>query len=349
MDRHPTTLIARGITQGMIDHAVIDRATDYLKKGEVVALPTETVYGLCADIENDQAVKKIFTIKARPAQHPLIVHLAQTSLIDHFADINDSLMQERVTKLVHHFFPGPLTLILPRKKNRAVIASGGAPTIALRVSKHPIFQSVVSNFRGIAAPSANPFGGISPISADHVNRDLYGKIPFIVDGGICDNGLESTIINLTASTPMIVRPGPISHEAIATALGEPLVAHQPQDISTLAPGNLERHYAPNKPFFATPKEAVITYLSNPNHPKIALIAPEDWLHELPSAIRPALLIPTANSATAYGRNLYQYLRSADEADLTAIWIVLPDNLHQSQWSAVRDRLYKALSSPIDFP
>ncbi len=223
--------------------ADIARAATLLAQGDLVAIPTETVYGLGGDARNDTAVARIFEAKNRPQFNPLIVHLAsieQTKALVEWPDLADRLAQA--------FWPGPLTLVLPLKPGHGLspLVTAGLPTVAIRLPAHPVAKAVLNAFDGpIAAPSANPSGRISPTTVDHVLQGLSGQIAAVVDGGPCDVGLESTIIGL-ADQPTLLRPGGLPVEVIEAALGQTLSHHGANDPVT-APGQMRSHYAPGAP------------------------------------------------------------------------------------------------------
>ncbi|UZD90197.1 L-threonylcarbamoyladenylate synthase [Cognatishimia activa] len=217
-----------------------ERAAEIWRAGGLVALPTETVYGLGADARNDLAVARIFEAKGRPRFNPLIVHVASVDDAKDLVEWNDV-----ADRLASAFWPGPLTLVLPLKSGSGLspLVTADLPTLAVRMPANPLAQDVLRGFGGpIAAPSANPSGKISPTSAEHVKAGLSGKIEAIVDGGTCDVGLESTIVGLF-DKPTLLRPGGLPKEALEAALGEPLGVHSAAD-PLVAPGQMTSHYAP---------------------------------------------------------------------------------------------------------
>lgn len=232
-------------------HHAVEEAVRLLQAGDVVALPTETVYGLAADALNAQAVAKIFEAKERPSFDPLIVHLPDKKLLDTVADVPEEV-QKIVTRLIERFWPGPLTLILPKKPCVPDIVTAGLPNVAVRVSNNAVFKKVAQAFgKPLAAPSANRFGSISPTSASAVLAELDGRIPLIVDGGACLHGLESTIIKVEPGTPKplitIIRPGPITLEDLKLYGKVQRVTKTLVDEASDAPGQLASHYAPRTP------------------------------------------------------------------------------------------------------
>ncbi|MBE2216376.1 MAG: threonylcarbamoyl-AMP synthase [Opitutaceae bacterium] len=233
--------------------ADLDFLADILRSGGLVAVPTETVYGLAAHALDAEACRRIFEAKGRPAYDPLIVHVASRVAADSVATFNAA-----AATLAERFWPGPLTLILPKKACVPDIVTSGRPTVAVRVPAHPLMRALLeSSGLPLAAPSANPFGYISPTTAAHVQAGLGDRIGHILDGGPCTIGVESTIIDVRDATdPVVLRPGGVAIEALAEALGRPVRVHQPapkpgaglvEAEAELAPGMLERHYSPRTP------------------------------------------------------------------------------------------------------
>ena len=219
------------------------RAATLLAKGELVAFPTETVYGLGADARNDMAVARIFEAKGRPRFNPLIVHVDSPETARRYVQWSDL-----ADRLASAFWPGPLTLVLPIRADAGLspLVTAELPTLAIRVPAHPVARALLAAFDGpVAAPSANPSGKISPTTAAHVTAGLSGRIAAVVDGGACDVGLESTILGL-ADTPTLLRPGGLPQEALEAALGAPLAQHGAGDPLS-APGQMTSHYAPGAP------------------------------------------------------------------------------------------------------
>jgi L-threonylcarbamoyladenylate synthase len=223
------------------DENTISRAVELLARGEVVALPTETVYGLAADATNAQAVAKIFEAKERPFFDPLIVHLPSLDWLDRITQNRDPLVE----KLVAKFWPGPLTLVLQKRDNVPDLVTSGLTTVAVRMSAHPVFREVCARFgKPLAAPSANRFGRISPTAAEHVLAELGGRIPLIIDGGATMHGVESTIVAVENRRIKILRAGPVTREELSE-FGE--VIFEKRGDTPNAPGQLESHYAPRTP------------------------------------------------------------------------------------------------------
>jgi L-threonylcarbamoyladenylate synthase len=312
-------------------------AAGILRKGGVVAFPTETVYGLGADALNVTAVERIFTLKGRPTQHPLIVHLGAASQLQDWArDIPPSALA-----LAGRFWPGPLTLILKRAAQVPDSVTGGQDTVGLRVPNHPVALELLRCFgSGIAAPSANRFGRISPTTKEHVAAELGKTVDLILDGGPCAVGLESTIVSLVDDAPVILRPGAISPEALAEVLGKkPDVATGHTTLR--APGMLERHYAPQTLTRLVAGEKLY-------HEVCALLAFGQQVGVLEMA-RARSVLPTlergvhrfAMPATPgeYAQHLYACLREADAAHYDILLVERPPV--DAAWLAINDRLFRA--------
>jgi L-threonylcarbamoyladenylate synthase len=312
--------------------AAIARAADRLRDGLLVAFPTETVYGLGADAGNPEAVRRIFAAKGRPADHPVIVHLGDAAELAQWA----RMVPDGAMKLAAAFWPGPLTLILPRAPHVADIVTGGQDSVGLRVPSHPVARELIAAFGGgIAAPSANRFGRISPTTAQHVAEDLGESVAMILDGGPCPIGIESTIVAFTDDRPVLLRPGGIGVPALARALGQPIA--EPDATSPRASGGLAAHYAPRTPanlLAVDMLRAEISQLDDRDE-IVAVLA-----RTLP---RPAdftgvwLRAPT--DAAPYAHDLYSNLRTLDAANADVILIEsVPEG---DAWLAVRDRLSRA--------
>ncbi|MDA7568703.1 L-threonylcarbamoyladenylate synthase [Emcibacteraceae bacterium] len=218
-------------------------ASDILKKGEVVSFPTETVYGLGADATNSDAIAKIFSAKNRPSFNPLIIHLPNTQMVEKYVELS------QLTKdLSNIFWPGPFTMVLPLKKNSGIstLITAGLETVAIRVPSHPVAHTLLNEFNGpIAAPSANKSGQISPTTAQHVDQEFGDELELIIDGGPCDNGLESTIVKVVYDQLTILRPGNVTVEEIQEKIEVKIVTDTHPTDNPIAPGQLKSHYAPN--------------------------------------------------------------------------------------------------------
>ncbi len=325
------------------DAARIERAVALLRAGELVAFPTETVYGLGADAANPAAVAKVFAAKGRPAAHPLIVHLSSAA---HLARWARELPPE-AERLAAEFWPGPLTLILKRQAGVADAVTGGQDTVGLRVPGHPLALALLEAFGGkdgggLAAPSANRFGRISPTTAAHVREELGGAVALVLDGGPCAVGIESTILDLSRGQPVLLRPGAIGAADIARVLGRPPQAATGEGAPRVS-GSLAAHYAPRTPLrllpagqlasaagqvLATGGRVAVLALAEPTMQKAGL----EW-KRMPA--QPA----------AYARALYASLREADALGCAAILVEQPPG--DEAWLAIRDRLRRAAAGAGD--
>jgi L-threonylcarbamoyladenylate synthase len=310
--------------------AEISEAVRVLRDGGLVAFPTETVYGLGADASNADAVAKIFKVKGRPAEHPVIVHFASAQAAFEWArDVPDA-----ARRLAQAFWPGPLTLILHRAPNVLDAVTGGQDTVGLRVPSHPVARELLQQFGGgIAAPSANKFGRISPTRAEHVRDDLGADAALILEGGASEVGIESTIIDLTRGTPVLLRPGHIRPEDIERVLGETPLA--PDADAPRASGTLEAHYAPRAALKLAKRTEIIDTLVTNRGRRIAVLALEVAVPRL----APALLRVVPAVPGQYAQSLYANLRELDAAHPDLIIVEAPPATES--WAAVRDRLLRA--------
>ena len=329
----------------------IAAAARALRAGQLLGLPTETVYGLAADASSDAAVAQIFTAKGRPSDHPLIVHVADASAVGHFAREVPAFAQA----LLDAFWPGPLTVILPRQPGVAGAATGGQDSVGLRCPSHPVALAVLRACAdpdlpgaagylpvwGLAAPSANRFGRVSPTTAAHVQGE-FGDSLLILDGGPCAVGIESTIVDCTRGVPVLLRPGAITRAQIAAACGvDPLSKEALEGQTPRASGTLEAHYAPNaavRLMEAAPLQAALDQLQ-PDSAPVAVYARSPLRLPLAVAVhqRP---MPTTAKATA--QELFAALRSFDDAGAQHIWIETPPAT--PDWEGVRDRLQRAAAA-----
>lgn len=320
---------------------LLDEAVAILARGGLVAFPTETVYGLGADARNPAAVRRIFAVKQRPAAHPLIVHIAGVSELASVA----GQVSERAARLAERFWPGPLTLIVPRGQRVPLEVTGGQETVALRVPQHPLALALLARFGGgIAAPSANRFGAVSPTRADHVRRDLGDEVELVLDGGPCEIGLESTIVDVSRGRARLLRPGGVPVEAIEAELGEPLETSG--DDAVRAPGQLPSHYAPRAQLFCVsgaelaPRAAL---LMAERGGRLGVLAPHGTA--VPAGVAASLLVPA--DPRGYAHALYDSLRALDDRRLDAILVVAPPE--QGLGLAVADRLSRAAAPRGDGP
>ncbi|MBM4212173.1 MAG: threonylcarbamoyl-AMP synthase [Gammaproteobacteria bacterium] len=300
----------------------IDAAVTLLRAGELVAFPTETVYGLGADARNPVALRKVYALKGRPATHPLILHLLSVDELASWA----AEVPPMALRLAARFWPGPLTLVLRRAAGVADELTGGQDTIAVRVPAHPVARALLAAFgSGIAAPSANRYGRVSPTCAAHV-REEFPQDLLVLEGGDCEVGLESTIVSLVGSTPQLLRPGVISSAALAAELGMSLQT----PISVAAPrvpGSTAQHYAPQTPLTLVPAGRLDAAI------KTAQAGGE---------LVVTLACPPGTDAASYGRALYAELRRLDKQGASRILVEsVPES---ADWDAVRDRLARAAAT-----
>ncbi len=310
----------------------IRRAVEVLRAGGVVAFPTETVYGLGADASNPSAVARIYALKGRPADHPVIVHLGASGQLSAWA-LDPSPDARR---LAEAFWPGPLTLVLRRAPHVLDAVTGGQPTVALRVPSHPVAQALLEAFGGaIAAPSANRFGRVSATTAAHVREEFGPEVGCIVDGGECAVGIESTIVDVSGETPVLLRPGGVSQAALEGVLGKPVAL--PGAGSPRAPGGLKAHYAPRTPLVLVEPDVAPELIRS-------LARQEKRLAVLSfTALRPLLpgiaWLACPGDPEGYAHDLYANLRAADRSGSDMIVVERPPA--RPEWAAVLDRLSRA--------
>jgi L-threonylcarbamoyladenylate synthase len=328
------------VTSTEPDPAAIQQAAEILKAGGLVAFPTETVYGLGARAFDATAVRKIFAAKGRPANNPLIVHVAKPGV-----STNTSLhiWPAAAARLAARFWPGPLTLVLPKPPALPDVVTAGGPTWAVRMPDHPVPHALILEAGALAAPSANVSSGISPTTADHVLDSLDGKIELVLDAGPCPGGIESTVIDLTASPPSVLRPGPIRPSELRAVIGEVRATEirLDREMAPLpSPGTSIRHYAPRATLecFRDAKHAASRV--NELHSAGKRVC---WLSKSAAAprevLRHCLTTPMPDDAAMYAATLYERLHSADRAGMDYIVLVLPPG--DEAWLAVRDRLRRA--------
>jgi L-threonylcarbamoyladenylate synthase len=304
----------------------VSRAVELLAAGETVALPTETVYGLAADAMNPEAVAKIFAAKERPSFDPLIVHLPHRSRLPEIASIPPET-EATVLQLMEHFWPGPLTLILPKNPDVPDVVTAGLPTVAVRQSANPIFQRIITSLkRPLAAPSANRFGRISPTSAAAVLSELDGRIPLIVDGGACHAGLESTIVKVLPGSPKpilrVLRAGPITKDDLKP-FGRVEFANQvpgpDQAASPEAPGMLASHYAPRTPLRLLEPEEVFSPVEGRRYGLLSYRGdPDDGAAGLPCWEHMVVLSPGKGKLPEAAVRFFHALRQLDESGVDEI-------------------------------
>ncbi len=300
-----------------------------LRRGDVIGLPTETVYGLAADASRPEAVRRIFELKGRPADHPLIVHVADDRQLERWArDI-----PEAARVLAKAFWPGPLTLILRKQPGVPDEVTGGQATVGLRCPAHPMALALLHEFDGgLAAPSANRFGHVSPTTATHVRDEFGDAVPVVMDGGDCEVGIESTILDLTGDTPRILRPGRITRaqiEALVGAVAEGGDAHSPR-----ASGTLDAHYAPRTALLLMPRDALAAEARQQEAlgKRVAVLT----MGDLPEGLR-GIALPAHPDGYAHG--LYAALRSLDAMGANLLLAQRPPDT--VDWLAINDRLRRS--------
>jgi L-threonylcarbamoyladenylate synthase len=313
-----------------------------LRQGKLVAFPTETVYGLGADAENVAAVARIFAVKGRPTDHPLIVHIAAASEMTRWA----ARVPEAAWRLADAFWPGPLTLLLPRAERVPLATTGGLPSVGLRVPAHPVAQELLQRFGGgIAAPSANRFGRVSPTSARHVEADLGADVDVLLDGGECSVGVESTILDLTHETPVLLRPGGVTAPSIESLLGVKLGRLAAPDVR--APGMLASHYAPRArvELLSVGDLAARARELLRGGERVAVLVASHDAASLPPGAR---LFDLGEDDVAAAQRLYAALRQADVDGASVVLTALPRATDaRGLEEALMDRLSKAAAPRSD--
>jgi L-threonylcarbamoyladenylate synthase len=317
----------------------INEAVNLLRSGDLVGLPTETVYGLAADATSDLAVQKIYTAKGRPSTNPLIIHIHSKESAELFANLSDPLVKNRFDR-ISTLWPGPISIIVP-SAGQAIssIARAGQDTIALRVPNHPVALQILKEVNlPLAAPSANQSFYVSPTQAIHVERSLGSKVPLIIDGGTCQIGLESTVIDITKKTPIILRPGAITQETLKTILGEPVeqrkITKSEIDAGIISPGLLAKHYSPR-----TPLKRIEIFSANTETQNVGVIrfSPETQI----SGIKPKVLVTISENKdlNEIATKLYGAIRELDDLNLD---LILIDSCSQDGvGGAIMDRIERA--------
>ncbi|MFL6661690.1 MAG: L-threonylcarbamoyladenylate synthase [Rhizobacter sp.] len=320
------------------DPDAVERAATALAGGGLVAFATETVYGLGARADDDAAVAKVFALKGRPSGHPLIAHLADAAGVEAFAADVPAFAR----RLMEGFWPGPLTLILRRRPGVANAAAGGHPTIGLRVPAHPVAHALLvaaqgHGVPGVAAPSANRFGKVSPTLAAHVAEEFGDELP-ILDGGACRIGIESAIVDCSGAAPMLLRPGMLTAERLGGVAGQPL--RMADESAPNAPGTLEAHYAPRARLRLMPTSMLRTALQMLGSEPLKLAV---YSRSIPSGMAPGLRhrrMPAKPEQAAH--ELFSVLRSFDAEGVQLIWVEDPPP--DADWDGVRDRLTRAAAA-----
>jgi L-threonylcarbamoyladenylate synthase len=313
--------------------SIISKAADILGKGGLVAFPTETVYGLGADASQPEAVHKIFQAKNRPAHHPLIVHIASIHQLSEWA----SVITPKVQRLAEAFWPGPLTLILPKQERVLMSVTGGQMSVGLRIPNHPIAKALLHAFgKGVAAPSANQFTHLSPTRASAVREELGESVDLILDGGACAVGVESTILDMTGEQPVMLRPGMITLKMITEVLDQPILCLD-SSSKTRAPGMHPVHYAPTTKTILIKTEQIPDFLQAQYSSAFPMAFVMHTSTKIPDARIHYVKMP--ENAEHYAHDFYQTLRNLDHQQFKCIVIeAVPE---APEWEALRDRLQKA--------
>jgi len=315
----------------------IEQAVALLRAGRLVAFPTETVYGLGADASNASAIRAVFAAKQRPADHPLILHLADMAALKHWANA----VPREAWLLAEVFWPGPLTLVLPRALHVASELTGGQSTIALRVPSNPIALRLLNAFGGaVAAPSANRFGRLSPTTAAHVHEELGDAVDLILDGGQCAIGIESTIVSFRSGQAVILRPGAVTAEQIEDTLHSEIAV--PTQSSPRVSGTLASHYAPRTRLKVVSEDDMESFLRRESAKgPVAVLSQRGRPH----GTRAALWQVAPQSPAEYARHLYGLLRRMDDAGCQLI--VAESVPELPQWAAIQDRLTRASAAGFE--
>ncbi|MFI9251269.1 L-threonylcarbamoyladenylate synthase [Streptomyces sp. NPDC053069] len=316
----------------------IGKAAGVLRAGGLVAFPTETVYGLGANAEDSAAVSRIFQVKGRPPSHPLIVHIGGAEHLDDW--VEDVSATARL--LAERFWPGPLTLVLRRGPRVPLEATGGLETVAVRVPDHPVALALLSAFGGgVTAPSANRFGSVSPTTAEHVCAELSDAVDFVLDGGPCEVGVESTIVDATGEIPSILRPGGVTREDLEAVLGRPLAV--PSTSRIRVPGQHPSHYAPRARVVLVELEKVVAEaeLAQELGHRVGVFLPPSFAE---AAVKAHAVVAVPPLMAAYARGLYGFLREFDQQGCDLIIASLPEE--EGLGLAIANRLRRAAGPRI---
>lgn len=334
-----TSCISVDINVGNIE--IYSQAVDLLNEGEVVAFPTETVYGLGAVATNDEAVKKIFAAKGRPSDNPLIVHIGTFEEVSSYVEE----IPEIAKKCMEQFWPGPLTIVMKAKEGiLAPSVTAGLSTVGIRMPDHPVALGLLQTLKKpVAAPSANKSGKPSPTKAKHVEEDLHGLIPLILDGGTTGIGLESTVLDVTVNPPAILRPGGVTKEMLEEVIGEvtqPTLSEQDRKETPKAPGMKYTHYAPNAPVYLIEldKEKVGAAIDKLHQEGevVALLGPSEYKELNPDHF---FSFGHEGNVDEISANLYDALRACDKTNATIILATTTSN--EGVGAAIMNRLEKA--------
>ncbi len=318
------------------DEASLNEAAEVLRAGGLVAMPTETVYGLGADAANAEALARIFALKGRPADHPLIVHIGDADQLGAWARDVPPLAR----RLADRFWPGPLTLVLRKQPTVPDLLTGGQDTVAIRMPGHPLALALLKAFGGgVAAPSANRFGRISPTAAEHVREEFGTSCPLVLDGGPCTVGIESTILSLADGQPRVLRPGGITPADLAEVIGEHPIATDHTQSQPRVPGSLMAHYAPATPLATLASDMLWEHAAKRSQSgdRVAVLA----LGTPPPATDSRInILSLPDKAADYARLFYAALRQLDREGLDCIYVEAPPR--DLSWLAVHDRLARAV-------
>jgi L-threonylcarbamoyladenylate synthase len=318
----------------------IEKAVQLLREGRLVAFPTETVYGLGADASSADAVKRVFTAKGRPPTNPLIVHVADIEAAKRYT----TAWSDAAQTLAAAWWPGPLTLVLPKHPSIVDEATAGLQTVGIRVPDHPLALKLLQAFGGaVAAPSANRSNHVSPTTAEHVRKELGDAVDLVLDGGPCAVGIESTVLDLTGEVPTILRPGGVSQKQIEFIVG-PIKVREGQataEVPGNSPGQLPVHYAPRTRAirFTTAQRGLIHPQTNAQSNGIVVLSPLQIFKKW----GPIIAMP--NDPAQYAKHIYAVLRELDDMNLHTIYVELPPD--KPEWAAIRDRLCRATVPLLD--
>jgi L-threonylcarbamoyladenylate synthase len=309
---------------------VIDRAVELLRQGRLVAFPTETVYGLGADATSVSAIQRIFAAKGRPSTNPLICHVADSAMAKRYA----AVWPETATAIAGRFWPGPITIIIPKTPDIPPEATAGRNTVGLRAPNHPLTLELLRAFgKPIAGPSANKSNHISPTTAAHVRDELGDAVDLILDGGPCSVGIESTVLDLSGAKPAILRPGGVTREQIEAAIGRVEMSSMmvSPDSPAVSPGQQAKHYAPRTPAIRV-ESSELNHVP-PENRGFILLTPANG--KGPSRT----IVTMSTNPSLYARDFYATLRVLDLMRLEEIVVEMPPD--QPDWTAVRDRITRA--------
>lgn len=315
----------------------VKKVTEILRAGGLAALKTETVYGLCARADDEEAVRFIYKAKNRPLGHPIIVHISAFEDISRWAVFKSEQSQRWAKSLAGSFWPGPLTMLLYKADGVSDVVTGWSPKIGLRCPRNAIFLAILRALgTGLAAPSANPYKGISPTTAQHVIEGLRGRIHAVLDDGQCEHGTESTIIDLTGDKPRVLRPGPLSKKDLETVLG--VEVEFPKKHDEHVSGNVLEHYKPTTPAYQMLRSQISSYIArSPLDKNIAVILCSSVGHE---RFRERVVVYQLSSEhSQYAHDMYASMHTADAAGVSEILIERPPE--GPEWADVNDRLGRA--------